>query len=32
VRYLSEIADTVRGYHRETRRQMDALRRSWHLE
>jgi methylmalonyl-CoA mutase len=32
VRYLSEIADTVRGYHRETRRQMDALRRAWHLE
>ncbi len=32
VRYLSEIADTVRGYHRETRRQMDALRRCWHLE
>ena len=32
VRYLSEIADTVRGYHQETRRQMDALRRSWHLE
>jgi methylmalonyl-CoA mutase len=32
VRYLSEIADTVRGYHRETRRQMEALRRAWHLE
>jgi methylmalonyl-CoA mutase len=32
VRYLSEIAETVRGYHRETRRQMDALRRAWHLE
>jgi methylmalonyl-CoA mutase len=31
VRYLSEIADTLRGYHRETRRQMDALRRQWHL-
>jgi methylmalonyl-CoA mutase len=32
VRYLSEIADTVRTYHRETRHQMDALRREWHLE
>jgi methylmalonyl-CoA mutase len=32
VRYLSEIGDTVRGYHQETRRQMDALRKSWHLE
>jgi methylmalonyl-CoA mutase len=32
VRYLSEIGDTVRGYHKETRREMDALRRSWHLK
>jgi methylmalonyl-CoA mutase len=32
VRYLSEIAETVRGYHRETRQQMQALRRGWHLE
>jgi len=32
VRYLAEIADTVRGYHRETRRQMHALRKCWHLE
>ncbi|MBI5579019.1 MAG: methylmalonyl-CoA mutase family protein [Deltaproteobacteria bacterium] len=32
VRYLSEIADTIRGYHRETRQQMQALRRGWHLE
>jgi isobutyryl-CoA mutase len=32
VRYLAEIADTVRGYHRETRRQMEAVRRPWHLE
>jgi methylmalonyl-CoA mutase len=32
VRYLSEIADTVRGYHAETRQQMDTLRKGWHLE
>jgi len=32
VRYLSEIANTVRGYHAETRQQMDAVRRRWHLE
>jgi methylmalonyl-CoA mutase len=32
VRYLSEIAENVRGYHAETRRQMDALREAWHLE
>jgi methylmalonyl-CoA mutase len=32
VRYLSEISDTVRAYHRETRRQMAALRGVWHLE
>ncbi|MBI5843773.1 MAG: methylmalonyl-CoA mutase family protein [Deltaproteobacteria bacterium] len=32
VRYLSEIAETVRGYHKETRSQMDAVRKAWHLE
>ncbi|MEW5734467.1 MAG: fused isobutyryl-CoA mutase/GTPase IcmF [Thermodesulfobacteriota bacterium] len=31
VRYLSEIADTIRGYHRETREQQSALRDAWHL-
>ncbi len=32
VRYLAEISDTVRSYHRETRRQMAAVRKPWHLE
>jgi methylmalonyl-CoA mutase len=32
VRYLAEIADTVRGYHEETRGQAKALRQRWHLE
>ena len=32
VRYLAEIADTVRGYHGETRRRMEAVRKPWHLE
>jgi len=32
VRYLSEISETVRGYHAETRQQMDALRAAWHLD
>ncbi len=31
VRYLSEIAETLRRYHQETRTQMDALRSAWHL-
>ncbi|MEJ5357938.1 MAG: fused isobutyryl-CoA mutase/GTPase IcmF [Desulfobacterales bacterium] len=31
VRYLGEIADTVRAYHRRTAEQMEALRRRWHL-
>ncbi len=31
VRYLSEIADAVRAYHAETKSQMAALRRAWHL-
>ena len=32
TRYLAEIAETVRNYHRETQSQADALRRVWHLE
>ena len=32
VRYLAEISSTVRGYHRRTGDQADALRRVWHLE
>ncbi|HSO19134.1 MAG TPA: methylmalonyl-CoA mutase family protein, partial [Desulfosarcina sp.] len=32
TRYLAEIAETVRKYHRETESQADAMRRVWHLE
>ncbi len=32
TRYLAEIADTVRSYHRETDDQAEVLRRIWHLE
>jgi methylmalonyl-CoA mutase len=32
IRYLAEIADTVRTYHRSTEAQADAVRRVWHLE
>jgi isobutyryl-CoA mutase len=32
VRYLSEIADTVGKYHRETQQQADAVRNVWHLK
>jgi len=32
TRYLAEIAETVRTYHRETQSQADAMRRVWHLE
>jgi methylmalonyl-CoA mutase len=32
TRYLAEIADTVRSYHRETQGQADAVRKVWHLE
>jgi methylmalonyl-CoA mutase len=32
TRYLAEIAETVRTYHRETESQADAMRRVWHLE
>ena len=31
VRYLAEIADTVRNYHRTTDTQMAAVRQAWHL-
>jgi methylmalonyl-CoA mutase len=31
VRYLSEIADCVRNYHKQTKSQADALRTVWHL-
>ncbi len=32
IRYLSEIADTVRTYHEETRVQAEAIRTQWHLK
>ncbi|MFH2063867.1 MAG: fused isobutyryl-CoA mutase/GTPase IcmF [Pseudomonadota bacterium] len=32
VRYLSEIADTVRQYHRYTKEQAEIVRNVWHLE
>ncbi len=32
TRYLSEIADSVRGYHRRTAAQADILRTAWHFE
>jgi isobutyryl-CoA mutase len=32
TRYLSEIADTVIQYHRETQKQSNAVRRAWHLK
>lgn len=32
TRYLAEIADTVRGYHRHTEEQVGALRKEGHLE
>ena len=32
VRYLSEIADTIRGYHEHTMAQADKLRNVWHLQ
>ncbi len=32
TRYLTEIAETVRNYNRETESQADAVRRVWHLE
>ncbi len=32
TRYLAEIADTVRNYHKHTEEQADAVRRVWHLK
>jgi methylmalonyl-CoA mutase len=32
TRYLSEIADTIRGYHQKTREQSRKLRNFWHLQ
>ena len=32
IRYLAEIADTIRNYHRTTENQADAVRRKWHLD
>jgi len=32
TRYLSEISETVRAYHRETKEQAEAVRRAWHLK
>ncbi|MDM8552328.1 methylmalonyl-CoA mutase family protein, partial [Desulfobacterales bacterium HSG2] len=31
VRYLAEIADTIRDYHEHTEEQADAVRNAWHL-
>jgi methylmalonyl-CoA mutase len=31
IRYLAEIAETIRTYHRRTSEQAEAVRRSWHL-
>ncbi|MEJ2657031.1 MAG: methylmalonyl-CoA mutase family protein, partial [Desulfobacterales bacterium] len=32
IRYLSEIADTLRNYHQETQEQADEVRKVWHLK
>jgi len=32
TRYLSEIADMLRNYHRETKEQSGAVRKLWHIE
>ena len=32
TRYLAEIADAIRGYHKETEKQAQAIRKSWHLK
>ncbi len=32
TRYLAEIADAIRGYHKETEAQAAAVRKSWHLK
>ncbi len=31
IRYLTEIADTIRSYHKETTSQAEAIRNKWHL-
>jgi len=32
TRYLAEIADTVRGYHTQTKQQADIVRQVWHFQ
>jgi methylmalonyl-CoA mutase len=32
IRYLSEISETIREYHKQTREQAEALRKIWHLK
>jgi isobutyryl-CoA mutase len=32
TRYLSEISDTVRAFHRRTAEQADAVRKAWHMK
>ncbi|MBW1728076.1 MAG: methylmalonyl-CoA mutase family protein [Deltaproteobacteria bacterium] len=32
TRYLAEISETVRSYHRHTKEQADAVRKAWHLK
>jgi len=32
TRYLAEIADTIRDYHRQTQKQAHAVRKAWHLK
>ena len=32
TRYLSEISDAIRGYHKKTEEQAQAVRKSWHLK
>jgi len=32
IRYLSEIAETVRNYHQHTKNQTNAIRTAWHLK
>ena len=32
TRYLSEISDTIRNYHKKTKVQAEAVRTAWHLE
>ncbi len=32
IRYLSEISDTIREYHENTKKQAEQLRKTWHLK